>query len=364
MADGITDSTFASGPRSAVDAIPNVPSWEVEERAHEVVNAAVRARQKEFVQDTSSTYDPNTGEEYINYIDMATGELYVYQGDDRWMKAATGEQVGDPRNVDPAQYQWVLDKFKYFHERWSAYPAAMAIECENAKAAIQSGQMAALNTVGNIAWNNWGGDAQRHFTQYFLDPFAIAVTNQQLVLDELAVAMYAYEGLLKQSTVDAKSAADETIRVLDGLHDSNPPDATTIIKVAAITVSIVAAVATGGTSLGITLGLIGAGLAGGELIASGIADKEKPQGISGGTVDEVLGKLREALDALKEDMDTVEQNLANGLTASVGQVDDWLGSDDPLTVASILPNEPTDDSVPNVTGGEVTPGSDDFRPSQ
>jgi hypothetical protein len=364
---GINDTAFSSGPKAKVDAIDAPSPWEVEERAQQVVQAACRARQKEIVQEGNTYIDPETGEQYINYNDLATGEGYTYLGNDQWLKRSTGERVGDPRSIDASQYQWVIDKFKYFHERWSAYPLAMATECERAKGAIQSGQMGALLTADQIAWTGWGGDAQRHFTQYFMEPFLqSAITNQQVVLDELAVAMYAYAALLLQARVDAKMAADKAIQVLDGLHDSNAPDAVTTIKLVAMVVGVVGAVAatpaTGGGSLALAAGLISAGLIGAEVVAEGISEQQKERDINGGFVHEVLEKLKTALDDMKADMDKVEQNLASEVTEAAGIVDNWLSSTDPMTKASILPNEPTDDGVPNVTTGEAGPG--DFRPRQ
>ncbi|HEY8471530.1 MAG TPA: hypothetical protein VIL37_02715 [Natronosporangium sp.] len=359
---GITDTDYSAGPADRVRAMEAPSVWDVAERAAEVVNAAVRARQKEIMPGPSVGYNEDTGEQMMHYDDLATGTSYTYMGNNRWVNNNTGEDVDDPRNIDPAQYQWIIDDFKYFHERWDSYPMAMAMECEAAKAAIQEGEMSALLTADQIAWNGWGGDAQRHFTQFFLDPFVqTAVTTQQTVLDELAVAMYAYAALLKQARIDAKLLADKAIQALDGLHESNPPEATTVIKIAAAVVGVVGAIASGGGTLVVTLGIIGAGLGGAEVIAEGITEPEKSRPIEGSFVHEVLDKLRELLQEMKSDMDKVEENIGKQIEEAAGQVNGWLTSSDPEEVSTILPTEP-DDDIPNVTDGEVQPGSDDFRP--
>jgi hypothetical protein len=373
MAGGITDTDFAAGPRDKVEAIENVPWSDLEAAARDIVRAATEARQKEFVQDTmSSGYDPETGEPRINYQDYSTGEFWIQQGTSEWMNSTTGEVINhDPRSVDPTQYQWVVEAYVYFYERWPSYPLVMGQECEQAKSAIQEegGQMAALTTAANIAWNGWGGDAQRNFTQFFMDPFENAVTSQQTVLDELAVGMYAYAAMLKQARVAAKTTATEVINVLDSLGDSNPAEAALAIQIGIAVAGVVAAVAafaaapvTGGTSVVLGAGLLLAGLDGAAAVVQGVqlSEQEKPP-LSGGTVDEVMGKLRTALETIKHDMDTIEQNIANLMSQSSDKVNEWLTSTDPQERATILPNEPDEDGVTDVTGGEI-PGPDEFRP--
>jgi hypothetical protein len=371
MADGITDTHFADGPQGEVENIENVPWSDLEAAARDIVRAAVEARQKEFVYDSmSSGYDAVTGEPRYNYQDYATGEFWIQQGSSQWLNTTTGEVINhDPREVDPTQYEWVVDEYVYFYERWPSYPLAMAQECEQAKEAIKNESMAALNSAAQIAWTGWGGDAQRNFTQFFMDPFQNAVTNQQTVLDELAVGMYAYAAMLKQARVAAKTTATEVINVLDSVGDSNPAEAALAIQIGVAVAGVVAAVAafaaapvTGGTSVVLGAGLLLAGLDGAAAVVQGVqlSEQEKPP-LSGGTVDEVMSKLRTALEAIKHDMDTIEQNIANLMTESSDKVNEWLTSTDPQEKANILPNEPDDDGVTDVTGGAV-PGPDVFRP--
>jgi hypothetical protein len=157
MADGITDTHFATGPKGEVENIENIPWSDLEAAARDIVRSATEARSKEFVYDSmSSGYDPETGEPRYNYQDYATGEFWIQQGTSQWMNTTTGEVINhDPREVDPTQYQWVVDDYVYFYERWPSYPLAMAQECEEAKFAIQQGEMSALNTAAQIAWNGW-----------------------------------------------------------------------------------------------------------------------------------------------------------------------------------------------------------------
>lgn len=189
------------------------------------------------------------------------------------------------------------------------------------------------------------------------------------MLDELAVGMFAYAAMLKQARVAAKTTATEVINVLDTLGESDPAEAALAIQIGIAVMGVVVAVAafaaapvTGGTSVALGAGLILAGLDGGAAVVQGVqlSEQEKPP-LSGGTVDEVMGKLRTALRLLKEDMDTIEQNIANLVSQSSAKVNEWLTSTDPQEKATLLPNEPDDDDVTNVTGGEI-PGQDEFRP--
>lgn len=360
MGNGIVNTAFASGPKEKADAIENVTPMEVAAAAADVVRAAVEARQEEFVQDPSSSVDPETGEPRYNYQDYATGDMWIQTSSNQWMNTSTQQTIDhDPREVDPAQYQWVLDKFEYFYDRWASFPEAMGDHCEAAKRAIESGQMAAFGSVKDIVTNGWGGDAQVAFTDFFLEPFANAITNQQQMLDELAVAMYAYTALLKQAKIDAKMAADSAVKVLDGLNDRNPPDAKTIIAVVGVVVSVVATVSTAGSAAPLAFGLISAGISGAGIVA-GELQRQQEKDLSGGTVDEVLDKLSTALDQLKSDMDGVEENLAGPVSEAASRVSELIGSDDPYDKATILPNEPNDD-VTDVTGGHV-PDHTEFRP--
>jgi hypothetical protein len=358
----IKDINNSGRVAAKVAELEEVSAFEVEERAQEVVNAAVRARKKEFEEGGGYYTDPNTGESMPRLVDTATGKNYVYRHrTDQW-ETMEGQVVDDPRNVDPAQYQWVIEKFKYFHQRWPTFAGTLAYHSDEAKAAITSGRMAPIETVGDIVATGWGGQSRDNFKEFFLDPFGNAVTNQQQVLDELGCSMYAYEALLQEGQIDAKKTADETIKILDGLSESSPPDAETVIKVVAVVAGVVGVIASGGSGLIIGAGLVGAGTGAAELIAKDVSEQEKNRKLNGGTVDEVLEKMKGALDELKQDMETVEQNLAEAVGEVSTAVNGYLNNANALDVATILPNEP-DNDVPDVTDGEVL-GGDDFRPRQ
>jgi hypothetical protein len=357
MGETITDVDFSSAAMRKVDEIQLIPHQEVAQAAADVVRAAVEARRREIVVDMGR-YNPNSG--LYAYQDTATGGVYLPTDDGQYLNTITGQAVvgGDPTQIDPAQYQWIPEAFVYFYERWPSTARALAEHCENAKRSIQSGRMTPIVGVSETVANNWGGTARNNFHDYFLAPFiTTAVTNQQALLDELAVGMYAYEGLLRQARVVAMDIAAKTIDALDGIMpDDVGLSGDQVLGTVGVVLGIVTAVATGGSGVGVSLGLIGAGLSAVSVVAAGQ--------ISGETVDEVLQSLRTTLEQRRQEMDGVEEAIAAALEETRGGVAESLGGD-PLDVGTVLPNEPEADGVPNLTAGEV-PGSgiDGFHPRQ
>lgn len=355
----VVDVDFAAAPADEVERIDVIPHQEVEQAAQAVVRAAVEARGREIVEDYA-VGGGHAGEDgvYRPYLmDYATGDYYIPM-ENGWYNSATGENVSrDPREIDAGEYEWIIDYFTYFHERWPSYPQTMAQHCQTAKAEIQSGKMTPILAVGRaVSW--WGGDARDNFLENFLDPFVSqTVTNQQALLDELAVAMHAYEAVLKQGRLDAKTIADQTVGVLDSTGHGSGGDVSVLLGVVGIAVAVVGTLLTAGTTTALTLGLIGAGLQTANLAVKISED----QTIAGETVDEVLRTMAEVLDELRQAMDAEEDLIAEAVEKQADQVRDWLSSSSSLAMATILPNEPSEDGVTDITGGEL-PDRDEFRP--
>jgi hypothetical protein len=357
MGETISDVDFSSAVMRKVDQIQTIPHQDVEQAAQDVIRAAVAARGREIVENIS--HYNYTSRRYA-LDDTATGGTYMPTDDGRYIYTSTGEvMAGDPRQIDPGQYQWIIEEFRYFHERWPSFPRTMAEHCEDAKKTIQSGRMTPILGVSETVASNWSGTASDNFHDYFLAPFVMrAVTNQQALLDELAVAMYGYEALLKQARVVAMDIATQSTNALDSLM----PEAAGIsgeqaLGMAGVVIGVVTAVATGGTAVGVSLGLIGAGLSLVGMLAA------SPR-IGGDTVDEVLQSLRTTLDQRHQEMDDVEESIATALGKTDAEVAKHLDGS-PLDVGTVLPNEPDADGVPNLTAGELPgTGENGFRPRQ
>lgn len=368
----ITDTDFSSGPAGHVAGLQQVTHQDVVSAAEAVVTAAANARAREFddgsmvaigmhVSDAGGVDPYGT---YAGYYNRAEGEFWISLGDNRFgitSHPTMGDSCyvrtygnNDPTVPEEKQFEWIKDSFQYFHERWPSYPQTMAMHCDTAKAAIQSGQMTAVKHVDDVV-DNWQGAAQQDFREYFLDPFLVnTLTNQQALLDEMAVAMYAYEGILKQGRIDAKTIAEQAVEGLDAIDVGGGLSFTAILGVVGVAVAVVTTVATAGTTTALTLGLIGAGVQAVSVVAS-------EQTVEGATVDEILDSLDSTLDQLRLAMDAEEKSLADALVETTGQVNGYLEADNPNESGTFLPNEPVGDDVPNVTDGTV-PSPGDFHP--
>ena len=167
------------------------------------------------------------------------------------------------------------------------------------------------------------------------------------------MAMYAYEGILKQGRVDVKAIADQTVEALDSLSVGSGTDFTAVLGVVGIAFAVVTTVATAGTTTALTLGLIGAGLSAVQHVAA-------HQEVAGTTTEEVVDSLAEALDELRQAMDAEEASIAEAVTKTTGEVQGYLSAATPADIATFLPNEPNEDGVTNLTDGEV-PDHDEFH---
>lgn len=352
------DSGYIQGRAEAVDDIELINHQAIEEAAQAVVRAAARARTREFLLDNGAV-DPESGELLEDLMHWPTGQFYIAQRGGTYMNTTTGEVLArDPREPDESRYEWVVSQFEYFHQRWPAFPRTMAEHCETARTAISSGEMTGYNSVAITVGSDWAGQARDDFMDYFLAPYGNAVTNQQLLLTELSAAMYAYEAVLRQGRLDARHLANRTVDVLDSINTYSGGDASTVLQVIGIGLAVTSTLVTGGGTAAITFGLLGAGLSAAQLGAD-LAEKD----ISGETADDVVQQLVQRLADLRTAMDAEEDEIADAVTTTADSVEDLLGSSDPLELATILPNEPNDDGITNITAGDV-PGHDQFRPPE
>lgn len=352
------DDGYILGRAQAVDDIESINHQAVEEAARAVVRAAAQARTREFILDNGAV-DPETGELLEDLMHWPTGHFYIASRGGAYQNTTTGEVLSrDPREPDESRYEWILDQFDYFHERWPTFPRVMAEHCETARTAITSGRMTGYNTVAITVGSDWAGQARDDFMDYFLAPYGNAVTNQQLLLTELSAAMYAYEAVLRQGRLDARHLANETVNVLESINTYSGGDATTVLRVVGIGLAVTSTLVTAGSTAALTFGLIGAGLQATQLGVD-LAQKD----VSGETADDVVQQLVQRLSDLRTAMDAEEDEIAEAVAKTADSVEALLGSSDPLELATILPNEPNDDGITNITAGDV-PGHTEFRPPE
>ncbi|MEV0649459.1 hypothetical protein AB0I28_29800 [Phytomonospora sp. NPDC050363] len=324
----IVDVDFTPAPADELNSVSVIPWSDVKEAADLIVQAAITARVAEIHQADVLNEGPTVGDAQ-RYREM----------------------------VNDADFDWIGEKFQYFYERWPAFAGGIASSLQEAKQSLLSGRMTPINNVADVT-DAWAGEAQHDFKSYFLNPMLTqAVSNQQLMFDELTVAMQAYESILRQCRHDAVAIARETIKVLDSITDKTPEDVQVTLGVLGVAVGVVATVASGGTATGLTLGLIGSGI---SAVSTGVS---AAQNINGDTVESVMSQLRTTLDDLKEAMDNEEQAIADGLAETETKLQGWLSSSDPLTVGTILANEPNDDGTTDISDGHVPPESE-FGPKR
>jgi len=324
----IIDVDQTGKPAGVLGEISVIPSSDVEDAANRIVQAAIYARATEYHKADVLNEGPTVGD-WERYVEM----------------------------VDKSQFDWVTESYKYFHERWPSSAGAMASHLQEAKEYLRSGHMTPINTVSDVT-DAWAGEAQHDFKAYFLDPMiTTTVSNQQLMFDELTVAMQGYESILRQCRLDAVAMADKVIPVLESIGQKTPSDTQTFLAVLGIAVGVIATVSSGGAATGLALGLIGSGI---SLVSTGLSAAQE---FNGDTVDSVMEQLKKSTGDLKSAMDNEEQAIANGLEKTVTKMDQWLSASDPLTIATILANEPNDDGTVDISDGSVPPESQ-FGPKE
>ena len=328
--DEITDIDATGKCVDELDNIPNVTPSEIDAAVHKVKEAALTARIEELGGSEGMQGQPPA--------------------------QSTGDKI--------EHYDWLDNLFERVFERWPSTVEAMAMHMESAKEPLTKGQMSAFEGVSS-AVERWGGDSQEHYKKYFVDPLPQAVTNQQGVLEELRAGLLSYAAVLKKGRVHAVDLAKEAEKALDALGGGGSVDAGVVLAVIGAAAGVAGAVVSGGTSLTITLAIIsgGAGIAGAAASSDG---GEEKLSITGGTVSEVLTNTTKAVDDLIESMHKAEREIAVSWNASSDEIEGCLTSSHNLDKATVVPHEPKNDSIPNLTNGGSNVSTDeedgDFRP--
>lgn len=335
MNDSVTDFPFGNQAADKAAEIEIVQDSEIQSAAQRVVEAAEKARKDEA---------PNAG-------------MGGNNGRDEFME-----------NI-PGSYDWIPGRYERFYERMTSAPRAMAENIGNGRANLDSGFMSDINIV-DTAVARWAGKARDEYYNNFISPFPAAVTHQQALFAELETGLYAYETELRESRRVAKKIADDTVKVLDGMNSgflgSSQEEQQLAIAIGLAVIATIGTAATTSTGLGLAIGfaLVANGGSIGRAGMSLGAAKEEKADIKGGTVEEILQSMQDALDKLWDDMQLSERGIADAWNETLSDVEAHVNSGDARKKRTILPHEPSGDEIPDLTGDEdmsTDPTDGDFR---
>src|SRR5690606_2221561 len=122
------------------------------------------------------------------------------------------------------------------------------------------GQVTAVAGV-EATVEDWEGDARDSFWENFLVPFPKAVENQTEVVDELRCAVWGFESIVRSGRRDVKKVLDATKQCVDGYDGDKTAKAPFALSIVIAVTGVLAALPTGGATLGLALvssGAVGA----------------------------------------------------------------------------------------------------------
>lgn len=332
MNNPIKDVDLSSGALGELEnRIPDYPpGHEVESAVEALVTAAVKAREYERDQAAKGA--------------LATNVL-----------PPTYDQ--DPEGEVESACPDLKARFLYFYERSPIYPATVRGELQAAKTAISSAQLSPMAGLDGVL-AHWAGDTKDDFLKFFVNPMiSFAIPNQQAALDDMIVAMTAYEGLLRAAHMDAKVLADEAAEVLNSLDDWTSEDTQQVLDMVGIGIDVASSDSgdgTGKATLSTKLGMVGIGISAVEAVADTNIDAD-------GALD-VMAQVDTILTGMKTIMDGEEEAMAETMRTSLSEIQTTIAADEPLDSASILPLEPKSDGTPNLTDGKTPHGYPNFYP--
>ena len=269
------------------------------------------------------------------------------------MIASFRQKVGEhePGPWPESAYTWIVPYFKFF-----CYPDPLAVQIMAddlglVRQSIKSGQVTAVQGL-TPQIEDWEGKARDSFYENFLVPFPDAVENQTEVIDELRIALWAYESILRAARVDAKKLLDETKKVVDAYDGDKSGKTQFAFTIIAAFAGVVKDLPRGGATLGLALV--------GNTATLGKGAQTAATDIGGKTVADIMNSFIAAAEEIRPMMDDQEQKLAAELDKSNATVDGILNNSDPKTLMQLLPNEVGTD------GARITdraPGdAPEFRP--
>lgn len=260
-----------------------------------------------------------------------------------------------------SDFAWMEDYFKPLYDRDPEDAVALREALPPAQTAIRTDQVHQVGANNGI-FLAWEGDMAEDFRTYFLNPFPNAVDHQSAVVDELISAVACYEAVLRNARTDAKTIAEKTKEIFDGLNDTEHLSWKMTLELTAAVLGVAGAIPSPAGKLDFAgkLGLIAQGVT--------VAQMALNTTIQGGSVEEVEESLKAAIDKAVEAMTYEEEQVAKALEHSIATVEKTLagrpeGSKrvDPRTTSTLLPHEPTGDGVPNLTNGRK-PTPEDMWP--
>jgi hypothetical protein len=170
----------------------------------------------------------------------------------------------------------------------------------------------------------WAGPAADNFEAKYLQPLADTVPPQSDLAAALALTLTAHRQVREATHGNIWTIGQETLKVLDTLHHTNPHDARIVLDVFVAAVSVLLAVPTDGWSFAGAFGLAKA------VEGFGNASAPVTRIIGGKTVNAVISSMMAAVSTLNSGVDQQGQDIVRFL--------DRIGNQ--ITVSTITPPEP------------------------
>lgn len=324
---------LADPVKGKVDEIESVSDDKISSAANAIIDAAVKAREKELDQ----LWEALTEE----------GDYSDVERPPEW-------------HAKRSDYEWIPKYFEPFYARPLNGAGGMADSLKNAKATLESGKTAVFTSASDEV-GKWAGKSRDAFKELFLDPFPNAINNQKQVIDELRAGMYLYEGIQRTGRKNARDIAVKTREALEPEGFSlKSSEAKLLYSMVGIVAALMSALIspTLGLATG-TLAIVSATANSSGAFATA-ATNQPPVEISGHTVELKLQSMVEKLNTLQTDMFNEEAPLAQALGRSTNGVEKALSVKDPRDLATLLPNEPGD-RYTDLTDGKK-PSEEEFHP--
>jgi hypothetical protein len=169
----------------------------------------------------------------------------------------------------------------------------------------------------------WSGRAAQAFRTNFLEPFPAITHNQFLLVSALKSALEAEQAMWKAARQDISNLADATYNRMDTLHDCDTNAAAVVLTVVASICAVVAAPLSGGTSLGMIVGITAITAAGAVSSAAvdimGLQPAPKTQ-ITGENVIAVVASMNRNIELLTSKINETERRIQEALANLISQI--------------------------------------------
>lgn len=305
--------TGDSNVSSPVDDIELISDGEVRQAGEDVKAAAISARRMEIHQ---------------YYAKEITSEKRGFPVNHSAIHRLERERDQAKAEAETA-FDHIPELFTVFNNPSPIYCQTIRGQLSDARASLTGAAVEKVDEV-EILVADWTGNAAVGFNESFLNPFPAAVRNQIAVIEEMKAGVEAFEIILRQSRIDVRQVAQDTVTVLDSLYACNSENVSPVLGIISALAGAIAAPPTGGASL--VLSLIGTGAS----IASSAASIE----IGGSTVDDILQRMKDNLDQVRTGMVDNEDGLTAAFNESYATVSGVVNAGDAASQRDLVPNRP------------------------